>query len=200
MNKADLRKGHNDLENSLARLARFASRVLEAKRVVGSAEDKRELMEAFLLRACSRWEGFVEEQLVVCVNRHPGRLAEFLEAEIPPHPSKSLCRVLLFGPGYRNAKKCSDLKGFAKKVLPVGNNPFDKITPSDARRIDEAFEVRNFLSHRSQHSRRALLKIYQQNYSLKNFREPGQFLAADGGKRLLAFIEAFRSASRSMSG
>ena len=145
MNKADLRKGHNDLENSLARLASFASRVLEAKRVVGSAEDKRELMEAFLLRACSRWEGFVEEQLVACVNRHPGQLPEFLQAEIPPNPSKSLCRVLLFGRGYQNAKKCSDLKGFAKKVLPKGNNPFDKITHRDAGRIDDAFEVRNLL-------------------------------------------------------
>ena len=199
MNKANLRKCHKDLEHSLGRLADFASRVLAAKRVVGDAEDKRDLMEAFLLRACSRWERFVEEQLVACVNRFPGQLGEYLAAEIPSHPSKELCRVLLFGNGYRNIKKCSELKKFAKKVLPEASNPFAKIKPDDAKRIDDAFEVRNYLSHRSHHSRRTLAKIYETNYGLKNFREPGQFLVADGGARLLAFIEAFRSASKSMS-
>jgi hypothetical protein len=199
MNKANLRKCHNELEQSLERLSEFASRILKAKRDVGDAEDKRDLMEAFLLRACSRWERFVEEQLVACVNRFPERLGEHLAAEIPPHPSKELCRVLLFGNGYRNIKKCSDLKKFAKKVLPDGRNPFENIKDNDSKLIDDAFEVRNYLSHRSHHSRRTLSKIYKDKYRLKNFLEPGRFLVAYDGRRLLAFIEAFRSASKSMS-
>ncbi len=123
MNKANLRKCHKELEHSLGRLSDFASRVLEAKRVVGDAEDKRDLTEAFLLRACSRWERFVEEQLVACVNRFPERIGEYLAAEIPSHPSKELCRVLLFGNGYRNIKKCSDLKKFAKRCCRMRATP-----------------------------------------------------------------------------
>ena len=198
MRKADLRKSHRALETTLERQADFARRVLGAKRVISGAADKRDLMEAILLRVCARWERFVETQLVVCVNRNPQKLGEYLQADVPAHPSKSLCRALLYGRGYRDFKSCGELKGTARAALPPAKNPFDRIRSEDESLIDEAFQIRNYLSHYSDHARRKLARVYLERYKLRRFREPGQFLAAEGGRRLLAFIAAFQSASKSM--
>lgn len=198
MRKSDLVKSHKSLDDALDRYQRFAEKVIHAKRVLGTAEEKRDVMESILLRVCAKWEQFVERHLVKCVNRHPERLGEFLGAELPPHPSQQLCRALLFGRTYADFRSCGDLRSQAKKMLPDGKSPFEKIPKSSQNLIDDAYVIRNYLSHYSDRAQRRLGKLYEANYSITRFREPGYFLAADDGKRLQEYIRAFRRASQAM--
>lgn len=124
---------------------------------------------------------------------------EELNLKLPKHLTKDLCEAILVGPGYLDFKSVSDIKNFAKKVLPKDVNPFRLIRANPtAKRIDELYVMRNYLSHYSGKSRRALYRMYQHSWGLKNFRQPGDFLIAYSGKRLFQYIDAFTGASKQM--
>ena len=132
------------------------------------------------------------------VNCDPSQLSDFFGVTIPKHPSKGLCHALLFGESYRDFKSVGDLKGFAKKVLPVASNPFGAISSAHAKLIDQVYVIRNYLSHYSFRAGRTLHRLYKDEYNMTRFLEPGQFLVAYSGKRLWAYFDAFRGASDDM--
>jgi hypothetical protein len=196
--KADLGKNHLVLDDAISRYRVFMQKIVGAQRVVSSAQEKRDIAESVMLRLCANWESFVDEHLVDCINVDSTGLTDYLGVKIGANPSKALCRALLFGGSYRDFRSLGDLKGFSKKLLADASNPFLAVTPTAAKRIDEAYKIRNYLSHYSAVGRRSLLRMYQQEYAMARFVEPGQFLLAYKAKRLWAYFDAFASASASM--
>lgn len=198
MRKSDLKGNHKQFDEAVKRYRDFMVKVIDAKRVIGSMQEKRDLAESVLLRLCANWESFVDEHIVDCVNVDHTQLKEFLGVRIPAHPSKDLCRGLIFGDGYRDFRSFGDLKGFTKRVLPKKSNPFLAIKPVHARRIDEVYRIRNYLSHYSAKGRRALMAMYRDRYKMRRFLEPGQFLLAYNSRRLWAYFDTFEGASDDM--
>jgi len=197
MRKADLRKNHHEFDGILGWYAEFLTRVLRAKRVV-RAQDKREIAESVLLRLCAYWESFVEKELVDCANIDCAQLAKYTGVQLPKHLSIAMCEAILMGGRYLNWRSVGELKSLARKVLPDHVDPFAKITAATERKIDEVYVIRNYLSHHSKASRRALMQMYTK-YGLKRFKEPGAFLLAKSNRRLVEYGTAFENASAEMA-
>lgn len=198
MRKADLCNNHAQLNAAIGRYRSFMVKILAAQRVISTNIEKRDIAESVLLRLCAYWESCVDEHLVDCINVDHSRLSEHFGVTIPANPGKSLCQALLFGGSYRDFKSFGDLKGFSKKVLPDDSNPFLAVTPTQSKRIDEAYKIRNYLSHYSAMGRRSLMRMYETEYDMSRFLEPGQFLLAYEARRLWSYFDAFDSASREM--
>ncbi len=200
MRKSDLRRNHDPLDAAIDRYEAFMRKVIAAKKVIGNAQEKRDLAESVLLRLCANWERFIDEHLVDCVNRDSSQLCDFFGVSVPNHPSKHLCQALLFGDSYRDFRSFGDLKGFSKRVLPEASNPFLQISKAHAARIDEVYRIRNYLSHYSDRAKRSLRAMYKEKYGMTRFLEPGQFLLAYDGRRLWQYFDGFRGASSDMKG
>jgi hypothetical protein len=198
MRKADLLKNHEALDEAIGRYREFMARVIVAQRVIRTQQEKRDLAESVLLRLCANWERFVDEHIVDCVNCDHSKLPAFLGVTIPAHPTRNLCEAIIFGGGYRDFHSTAHLIDFTRKILPDNSNPFMEMSTGDRARIDEAFSMRNYLSHYSAKARRSLDTVYKKKYKLRRFVEPGSFLLARGGKRLWAYFESFEQASIDM--
>ena len=199
MRKAELKKNHEKLDNTIDRYRSFMERMINAKRVIQSDQEKQDLAESVLLRLCANWDSFVDEHLVDCVNVDSSKLTDFLGVPVPSHPDKDLCTALIFGDSYRNFASFDRLKRFTKKLLPVESNPFLEVTREQAKKIDEVYTIRNYLSHYSAKSKRALQRMYNENYEKTKFIEPGQFLLAYNAKRLWTYFDTFKDASTKMN-
>ena len=199
MRKANLANNHDWFEEDMDWYKKFLGRMLGAKRVV-KYDDKLEILESLVIRLCALWEAFVEDELIDCLNIDCcSKYREELQLELPEHPTKDLCEAILVGPGYLDFKSVGDIRSRAGKILPDDVNPFKLIRSATAKRIDELYVMRNFLSHYSGKSRRALMKMYQNPpWELKNFCQPGNFLIAYNGKRLIQYIGALLDASEQM--
>lgn len=198
MRKSDLKKNHKPLDDAIARYRAFVDKIINAQRVISTAEEKRDIAESVLLRLCACWERFIDEHLVDCVNRDHTKLGQHFAVTIPDNPSWDLCHALIIGASYRDFRSLGDLKGYSKKILPDDSNPFLQISGAHARKIDEVYTIRNYLSHYSAASRRALMNVYKNEYEMNNFLEPGQFVLAYNAKRLWAYFDAFERASAEM--
>jgi len=198
MRKSDLIKNHEQFDKSLARYRQFMEKIVNAQRVIASAEEKRDIAESVILRLCAHWEQFVDEHLVDCVNCDHLKLEEFLGVNIQKNPSKSLCQALLYGDRYRDFHDFGELKGFSKRVLPDDSNPFLAVKEPHWKRIDEVYKLRNYLSHYSAKATRSLHEMYKTKYDMTNFLKPGHFLLAYDVKRFWAYFDAFEGASRDM--
>ena len=199
MRKADLKKNHEKLDDTIDRYRSFMERMINAKRVIQSDEEKQDLAESVLLRLCANWESFLDEHLVDCVNVDPSKLTDFLGVPMPKHLSKNLCTALIFGDSYRNFANFRELERFTKKLLPKESNPFLEVTREQAKKIDEVYTIRNYLSHYSARSKRALHSMYKKNYETAKFIEPGKFLLAYNAKRLWTYFDTFKDASTKMN-
>ena len=201
MRKADLVKNHDKFEEDMDWYIDFIIRMLRAKQVV-NYDDKLEILESLVIRLCAIWEAFIEGEMIDCLNIDCcSKYREELQLEIPEHPNKDLCEAILVGPGYLDFKSVDDIKTFAKKALPDDVNPFKKVRANPtAKRINELYVMRNYLSHYSGKSRRTLHKMYRDSWGLKTFRKPGDFLISYNGKRLIQYIEALLDASEQMRG
>lgn len=198
MRKADLRKNHTPFDEALMRYRGFMQKIVDAQRVVASADEKRDIAESVLIRLCANWESFVDCHLVGCVNRDHAMLNTFLGVRVPPNPSWDLCHALLFGDSFRDFRSFGDLKGFTKKVLPENSNPFLCISAAHTCKIDEVYAIRNYLSHYSARAKRSLRHVYRSKYQMSRFLEPGQFVLAYNAKRLWEYFDAFQGASDDM--
>lgn len=124
MRKSDLKKNHDGFDASIERYRQFMEKIINAQRVIGGPQEKRDLAESVILRLSANWERFVDEHLVDCVNCDHSMLSDYFGTSIPPNPGKNLCEALIFGAGYKDFRSVNDLVRFSKKVLPDGSNPF----------------------------------------------------------------------------
>lgn len=198
MRKSDLKKNHEPFDAAVARYRGFVTKIIGAERVVSTTAEKRDVAESVLLRLCAHWEQFLDEHLVDCVNRDHTRLSKYFSVTIPDNPDRDLCHALIIGASYTDFQSFGDLKGFSKKILPNASNPFLQIKPGHTEKIDEVYKIRNYLSHYSGASRRALMYVYRTKYEMKKFLEPGQFLLAYHAQRLWRYFAAFEGASSDM--
>jgi hypothetical protein len=196
--KSDLKKNHDPFDAAVLRYRTFAEKIIDAQRVVSNAAEKRDIAESILLRLCANWEQFVDEHLVDCVNCNHRQLSKHFSVTIPENPSWDLCHALIIGADYTDFRSFGDLKGYSKKILPEDGNPFLKVSLTHSNKIDEVYKIRNYLSHYSANSGRALMKVYSETYRMKRFLEPGQFLLAYNARRLWAYFDAFAGASDDM--
>ncbi len=198
MRKANLKHNHKKFDAVVLRYLQFLAKIVHSERVIKTAQEKRDLAESVLLRICAYWESFVDEHLIDCVNVDSSKLSNYFGVDLPKHPSKAVCQVLVFGDSYRDFKSIGDLKGFSKKILSDHCNPFTAIPPATAKLIDEVYVIRNYLAHYSFKARRRLHELYKKEYGMHNFLEPGQFLMAHYRKRLVRYLNAFITASEAM--
>ncbi len=198
MRKSDLLKNHAPFDAALARYRGFITRTIAMDQSTTTAQEKRDVAESVLLRLCAHWEKFVDEHLVDCVNRDPSLLSKLFAVTIPEHPSWDLCHALIIGTGYTDFRNFGDLKGYTKKLLPNESNPFLNVTLAHARKVDELFRIRNYLSHYSASAKKSLMQMYRVEYGMERFLEPGQFVLAYGATRLWAYFSGLEGASNDM--
>ena len=198
MRKSDLKKNHVPFDAALDRYRAFMDKIINAESVIITKDEKRDIAESVLLRLCAYWERFVDAHLVDCVNCDHTRLSEHFAVSLPDNPSWNLCHALIIGASYTDFRSFGDLRGFSKKVLPDNSNPFLHVGQAHAVKIDEVYKIRNYLSHYSASSSRALRHVYKTKYAMQRFLEPGQFVLAYGARRLWAYFDAFEGASKDM--
>jgi hypothetical protein len=196
--KSDLKRNHQPFDDAIGRYRSFMQKIIDAQRVIGTAQEKRDVAESVLLRLCANWESFVDEHIVDCVNCDPSNLSEHFGVGIPKHPSWDLCHALVIGDGYTDFRSFGDLKGQSKKLLPEDSNPFLAVTTAQAKRIDEVYRIRNYLAHYSKKSRASLMNLYRTEYGMTRFLEPGKFLLGYKARRLWVYFDAFVAASADM--
>ena len=200
MRKSDLKKNHQPFDEALTRYRSFMDKIINAQRVISTAQEKHDVVESVVLRLCANWERFVDEHIVDCLNRDSSKLASCYGVALPDNPSKDLCQALIIGDRYLDFRSSSDLLGFTKKVLPNVSNPFNEISKAHRKRMDEVYTIRNYLSHYSGSARRRLLDMYKRKYNMDRFIEPGRFLLAYKARRLWNYLDAFEGASGDMKG
>lgn len=198
MRKADLARNHDDFDVSVKRYREFMKKIIAARRVVATEQEKRDVAESTILRLCANWERFIDSHLVDCINCDASRMNEYLGVALKPHPDRATCQAILIGGRYLDLKSFSSLKKFSKQVLPDASNPFLVVTKTERDRIDEVYIIRNYLSHYSDKAKRALRAVYKKKYSRKKFCEPGYFLLGHKAKWLWAYFDAFENASVKM--
>jgi len=196
--KSDLKKTHGPLDDAIARYRAFMDKIIDAQRVISTAEEKRDIAESVLLRLCACWERFIDEHLVDCVNRDHTKLSKHFAVTIPNNPPWDLCHALIIGSSYKDFRSFGDLKGYSKKILPDNSNPFLQVSTAHTKKIDEVYAIRNYLSHYSAASRRALRNVYKNVYHMDRFLEPGQFLLAYSARRFWTYFDSFKGASADM--
>jgi len=200
MRKTSLRLTFDEFDDTLTFYAGFVSRIVAAQRVIRFKYEKQELLEAFVLRLVTLWDVFAEDLLAACLNRDTSRYAQSRGLKLRKHLSADECQAMLTGLAYLDFKRVGEVQGVAKQVLVL--NPFNAIPKATAKKIDELMIMRNYLSHYSGKSKRALEKVYRDTYRMKTFREPGAFLWANtqrGGRiRFAVYIQALAEASAEM--
>lgn len=196
--KSDLKRNHKPLDDAIARYRAFMDKIINAQGVISTIEEKRDIAESVLLRLCAVWERFIDEHLVDCVNRDHTKLSQHFAVTLPANPSWDLCHALIIGASYKDFRSFGDLKGYSKKILPDGSNPFLQVSAAHTKKIDEVYAIRNYLSHYSAASRRALMNVYKREYQMNRFLEPGQFVLAYNAERLWDYFDAFGGASADM--
>lgn len=198
MRKSNLKRNHQPFDDAVSRYRAFMEKIIGAQRVISTAQEKRDVAESVLRRLCANWENFVDEHIVDCVNCDPSQLSEHFGVSIPKHPTWDLCHALIIGDGYTDFRSFGDLKGKSKRLIPDDSNPFLAVTTTQAKRIDEVYKIRNYLAHYSKKSRASLFHVYQAEYKMTRFMEPGQFLLAYDARRLWMYFDSFASASKEM--
>ena len=160
---------------------------------------KGEIYESFVLKICVTWETFIEDLLALCLSKDVSQYSEYMDTKFPKRPSKELCETLISGYRYFDFKNVDGLKGISKNILVPAYNPFSKIPTNESKKIDEFFQIRNYVAHRSRVAKRSLSRLYREVYHLRRFQEPGAFLLSPlhektqevrFGEYIRAFIDA----------
>lgn len=133
--------------------------------------------EAFLVKHLAEWETFIINIIVYSVAIDTNQVSKFLDLELSKKISFENATAVVNGLSYLSITSSSELKGLAKKIITEKNNPFEQFQMKFLNQIDEAYALRNYVAHKSRKSKNSLLKMYSNRYDIKEFIEPGKFLA-----------------------
>ena len=133
--------------------------------------------EAFLVKHIAEWETFVLNIVIYCVAIDTRQISKFLDLELPKKLSYENASAIVNGLSYLSIKSSSDLKSISKKIIVEENNPFEQFQMKLLNQIDELYALRNYVAHKSRKSRNNLTKMYANRHQIKEFIEPGIFLA-----------------------
>lgn len=169
------------------------------------SEEKREIFEAFVLKVHVTWEKFVIKLLIDCLNRDSSQYAEYMGfKKLKKHLSRNQCEGILLGLGYLTFRDVSEIKAKAKKILVAQYNPFAHISNDNRDKINEFYNIRNFVVHESSVARRNLLnKVYKNRYRMRKFCPIGDFLfrkeRGTATPRLGNYINVFGTCAQEMA-
>jgi len=190
-------KNHEQFESAVEDIVAYAQEViadLPYKNQI-SVKEKHILLEALILKMCALWGKFVEEELVYAAYLNTKKLSQLMGVNINTKLTTEITRALIFSDTYRSFRGIDDLIHFSKKVIEDQYNPFTQITLSQKNNILFTYKIRNYLSHYSRYSRRALFSAYKERYNYTRFLEPGKFLLKDKGKRFEDLSKNFKMTS-----
>jgi hypothetical protein len=200
MRETSLRRTFDDFDESLSTYVYLNSKIPSGQRVIQHPWQKRELLEALVLRLVTLWEVFVEDVLVGCLSSDSSRYAQFHGVVLREDLSADECRTMLTGGGYLDFQDVGHVQRVAQQILFV--NPFAAIPEASSRKIDELIIMRNYICRYSGRAERALAEVYRNTYHMQRFREPGNFLWGDirrgGPMRIGAYLDALRDAASAM--
>ena len=159
-----------------------------------SKQEVSETIEAFSVKTICDWEWYAERMICECLNQDTTQLAKELDLKLPKQITIDECTAYLNGLGYFDLKNIGNLVSVGKKVLIPSKNPFLHISKEVKSYINDFYVFRNFVAHKSNKSKRTLLRVYKK-YDQNEFTEVGQFLSQsyDNNKsiRLQDFSAAF---------
>jgi len=203
MKKASVEKTFSQYIYWLVWYTEFLNKVYSAEHIVKTKEEKEEVVEAFLLRVHSLWEGFTEDLLIDCLNRDASMYAKYTGLKLPKHMTRPQCTALLLGLGYFDTRSVAELRRLAKNILVAKNNPFKAIPSDAAATIDDFSKIRNYAAHESLAAERTLMTMYKTRHNMKTFRYPGNFLLAwdkrTNQTRFGNYVDAFLEATTAMA-
>lgn len=190
-------KNHDEFESAVEYTIIYAQEVLAdlPYRSRISTGEKSILLEALLLKICALWGKFVEEELVYATYLNTKKLSQLMGVNLNTKLTTEITRALIFSDTYRSFRGIDDLIHFSKKVIEGQYNPFTQISLSQKKDILFTHKIRNYLSHYSGYSRRALFSAYKERYNYIRFLEPGKFLLKDKGKRFEDLSKNFKMTS-----
>lgn len=202
MSKITILRNHEAYEGDIESILNYALEIVNDKlphRVEKKTkEEKSMLLESLLLRACARWESFVENEVVLLVSSEPRKLKNEMGLPQNTKLNSKLIKALLFTDAYRSFYNVERSKGILRKVIADKYNLFDEITNERVQKIKLVYKIRNYLSHYSAFSKRELLTAYEKHFNYKRFVEPGLFLVKQDGKYFEKLIHNFKMVSVSM--
>jgi hypothetical protein len=169
-----------------------------------SDREKAELYESFVLKICVTWEVFAEDLLAACLRIDASHYSEYMGTRLPKRLSREMCTILISGYRYLDFRSISELQSISKNILVDEHNPFPRIPKSDSAAINEFFQIRNYVAHKSRVAERSLSRIYQTVYNIRRFQPPGIFLMSrlhQGSSeiRFGKYIQAFIDAAKTMA-
>ena len=176
MRKADFKKNHLEFEQWIIWYGDFLKKLIESKKVVRSKFEKRELVEALVLRCAVRWEILVEDDIITSLNRDSSVYSESLGLRLRKHLTRDESEAMLIGHRYLDFKSVEDVKKFAKRNLVTRYNPFKVIPKQIADKIDEFMIMRNLLAHYSGLAWRSYRRMMAKKYHYRRIPEPGAYL------------------------
>ena len=151
------------------------AKVLALRGKVFSDFEASEIFEAFTIKSICDWEWYAEKMICECLKDDTTQLSKELDLTLPKSISIDECIVYLNGLGYFDLKNVSNLKSIAKKILVNNKNPFQKISSEARNHIDDFYALRNYVAHRSNKSKKTLIRIYNK-HNQTEFIEVGEFL------------------------
>jgi hypothetical protein len=201
MRKAAFITPHTEFVNWVLWYGDFLQRAVEAKRVVRTRFEKRELVEALVLRCAVRWEVLVTQDIIASLNRDSSAYATALGLRLRKHLSNDECKAMFMGHRYVDFRSVDDVRGFGRKYLVAKHNPFAGLTNPLCKKIDEFLIMRNVLAHYSDYAWRPYQHFLRTRYGYERVLEPGSFLiavTAAGEYRWSEYLRAFLEASGKM--
>jgi hypothetical protein len=197
MRKADFATNHKEFDSWILWYMEMMQRLIDARRIVRTSFEKRELIEALVLRVSARWEMLAIRDIVTSLNRDSSQYAAALGLRLRRHLSHDECRAIFCGHRYVDFRSVGELRAFGKRYLVPRFDPFEAITIGTAAKIDEFITMRNLLAHYSDLGSRSYRGFMVRRYRYSRVPEPGTFLVTSGRDRqprwatyMMAFIDA----------
>jgi len=199
MSKNAIFENHEKFENNIQNIIKYGLEIVDNKLPYKlekkSNEEKSMLLEALVLRSCSLWASFVENEVILLANLDSSKLKNEMGLPQKTKLNLKLIRALLFSDSYRSYYNVEHSKSEFKKIFAEEYNLFNEIQNEQIKNISFVFKIRNYLSHYSAFSRKQLFIAYQKVFNYKRFLEPGQFLMKQEGKSFEKLIHNFKMVS-----
>ncbi|TET58741.1 MAG: hypothetical protein E3J52_07665 [Promethearchaeota archaeon] len=190
-------KNHKQFESAVEDIIQYAQEIiadLPYKSPISSKE-KHILLEALILKICALWEKFIEAEIIYATCFNTKKLSQVMGLNHMTKLNPKLVRAIIFSDTYRSFQDIDYLVYFSKKVIENKYNPFIRIRPYQKKNILFTYKIRNYLSHYSEYSKRALFSDYKKSYNYKKFLEPGKFLLKNKGEHYADLAKNFKITS-----
>lgn len=168
---------HTDLLVKIIKTTKIELLPTEKKEILPKflPTEKKQIHEAFVLKICATWEILAENVFVECLSQDTSNYAVYKGIVLPKKLTKNTCKGLVSGLRYFDCGNLSSIRGKANNLLVDHKNPFKDISGDVITKINEFYQIRNYIAHRSDTAKQSLKRMYKQSYKMR-FRLPGNFL------------------------